>query len=133
MKRCKGLCLTIAISQGKVGEELGDCSSRRKYCAVCERYFGLCSEVTRCPCCSNAPFNPFFSYAFTIMHNQKNVIPYSDQNAIVLTSSQQSNMLTTPRCKHPIQSYPNVQVRLSFPETRSMNGTHHSMYFINDR
>jgi len=41
MKRCKGRCLTLAISQGKVGEEIGDGSSRRKYCAICEIYFGL--------------------------------------------------------------------------------------------
>jgi hypothetical protein len=46
MKRCKGRCLTLAIAQGKVGEELGDGSSRRKYCAICEIYFGLCIEVT---------------------------------------------------------------------------------------
>jgi hypothetical protein len=52
MKRCKRRCLTLAISQGKIGE-LGDGDSRRKYCAICEIYFGLCVEVTRCPCCSN--------------------------------------------------------------------------------
>jgi hypothetical protein len=43
MKRCKGRCLTLAIS---LGEEIGD-DSRRKYCAICEIYFGLCIEVTR--------------------------------------------------------------------------------------
>ena len=46
--------LILAIAQGKVGEEIGDGSSRRKYCGICEIYFGLSVEVTRCPCCKNA-------------------------------------------------------------------------------
>ena len=53
MNHCKGLCLILAIAQGKVGEEIGDGSSIRKYCAICEIYFGLSVEVTRCPCCKN--------------------------------------------------------------------------------
>jgi len=36
-----------------VGEELGVGSIRRKYCSICEIYFGLCVELIRCPCCSN--------------------------------------------------------------------------------
>ena len=36
--------LDLAISQGKVGEELGDGSSRRKYCTICEIYFSLCAQ-----------------------------------------------------------------------------------------
>jgi hypothetical protein len=53
MNHCKGRCLISAISQGKVGEEIGDGSSKRKYCARFEIYFGLSAEVTRCPCRKN--------------------------------------------------------------------------------
>ena len=34
MNHCKGQCLILAIAQGKVGEEIGDGSSRRKYCGI---------------------------------------------------------------------------------------------------
>jgi hypothetical protein len=53
MAHCNGRCLILAIAKGKVGEEIGDGINMRKYCAICEIYFGLSVQVTRCPCCNN--------------------------------------------------------------------------------
>jgi len=46
MNRCKGRCLILAIAQGKVGEDIGDWSSKRKYCGICEIYFVICRSDT---------------------------------------------------------------------------------------
>lgn len=53
MAHCNGRCLVLAIAKGKVGEDVGDGINMRKYCAICEIYFGLSVQVTRCPCCNN--------------------------------------------------------------------------------
>ena len=59
MNHCKGRCLILAIAQGKVGEEIGDGSSRRKYCGMCEIYFGLSVEVLSAGNDINNSFNMF--------------------------------------------------------------------------
>ena len=51
--------MVLAIAKGKVGEEIGDGINMRKYCAICEIYFGLSVQVTRCPCCNNLLRCPF--------------------------------------------------------------------------
>jgi hypothetical protein len=46
---CRRQCLKLAISKGKIGEEVGiSIGSRftRKYCTVCETYFGISTKVT---------------------------------------------------------------------------------------
>ena len=45
--------MMLAISRGKLGQEIGDGISMRKHCTVCEIYFALSAEVVRCPCCKN--------------------------------------------------------------------------------
>ena len=57
----ESLWTMFGISQVKVGEEIGDGSSMRKYCAICETYFGLSVEEKRCPCSKNVLVVEHFS------------------------------------------------------------------------
>jgi len=45
----------------KIGQNVrigSDSIFTRKYCAVCETYFGIATKVTRCPCCNDVHVVP---------------------------------------------------------------------------